>query len=1172
MKLANYFLIPLIFLNLLLGRQIPESDTPFLTSPKILKTGIVVTDNLRSTLYLVTSKETKSLLSARGCGNYFTLSPTEKELGIKLIDDDGRETPALLDISTQKITPLAPAATNAGQVSFSNTGLIAYTLDNNLYLSDGRIFDLGTYSNLAPISPNADYVAFNNDQDQIFLLNLTTGEKTQITPPQFSYYYPQWSPEGNQLLLNRFDGKIVVYNLKTQQLTTLADGHNPTWQSEETILFYQKEIENMRLVNTDLYSINSDGSQLRRLTDTKETLEVDPVFDSPTGRIIYNDLKTNRLTAISTEPGALNKQLPVPTPETLQPFYPEPTAAAKQTQNSLEVPYIHQVYDVPDWFWGYYACAPTTSAMLMAYYKILPQWRTRTQSGGRNDYSRYICEKYHYNEHYFSDGSSPNGHATGYGGYGYMWGTGSSPNGRMLKYHKMHGITGSQSWDSQGKWSEVVADIEAGYPYTLCVWLTGSGHLVLGKGIVENKHSVIVNDPYGNRNTPGYPSKDGKGAIYDWPGYNHGNINLAYAGSGLPWAIRSRYEVPAAPDTLIDDFHLEQGFTLNTDSPASMLGYYDKKSGYNGHFWYIKSQYAEKTHFAEWNPELKQDGNYELSVYIPAMTGKTQQAIYRVFDGNSWEEISVNQAFYDDQWVSLGLFSLEAGNETRIQLTDSTNSDGENIAIDALKWNYVGQWTMDFSASQISGAAPLTVEFEEMIEYSSDNCQYSWNFGDGFTSDKANPVHIYKNPGNYNVELTLFIGPKEYNIAKENYIEVTEKTSGDFELVFPPSDTVITQMQPGFCWQPAETESASYRFYLHTTSEFPDSSAIDLDTNYYQPAENLTDNTEYFWKVETLINNDTLTSKTAFFRINAANEAPRQFALTFPQHDALLKSKTCTFQWEKSSDNDPYDEVEYDLNLWRDSTDSLRIYRGRKTFFSDTLQDNSIYQWHVIARDKHHSETLNTGGDHRFIINQANDAPSVVTLKTPADNSTISDRYPFFSWTAANDPDPEDTLSYEIYIFKEGRETSGARRQADGTSYNNQIITSESRYGWTVKAMDMFGGSSQSDTFYFHYSKTAIDDMAGTPREFKLYSNYPNPFNPSTTLRFDLPEKAQVKVTIYDLNGHLIEQLMNTTLEAGKHQRIWHANQLSSGVYFYKIEAVYGNVYKCEIQKCLFIK
>jgi methionine-rich copper-binding protein CopC len=80
------------------------------------------------------------------------------------------------------------------------------------------------------------------------------------------------------------------------------------------------------------------------------------------------------------------------------------------------------------------------------------------------------------------------------------------------------------------------------------------------------------------------------------------------------------------------------------------------------------------------------------------------------------------------------------------------------------------------------------------------------------------------------------------------------------------------------------------------------------------------------------------------------------------------------------------------------------------------------------------------------------------------------------------------------------------------------------------------------------------------PEEFKLSNNYPNPFNPTTTINYQLPKSSKVVITVYDLLGHRVKTLVNKNMEAGYYSVIWNGKNesgktLSSGTYFYHIKA-----------------
>jgi hypothetical protein len=88
----------------------------------------------------------------------------------------------------------------------------------------------------------------------------------------------------------------------------------------------------------------------------------------------------------------------------------------------------------------------------------------------------------------------------------------------------------------------------------------------------------------------------------------------------------------------------------------------------------------------------------------------------------------------------------------------------------------------------------------------------------------------------------------------------------------------------------------------------------------------------------------------------------------------------------------------------------------------------------------------------------------------------------------------------------------------------------------------------------FGIIKEGVINIAGEkPREFKLYDAYPNPFNPSTTIRFDLPVESDVTLTVYDVLGKEVTRLIEERKQAGRYEFTWNVNDVSSGVYFYHI-------------------
>jgi len=84
----------------------------------------------------------------------------------------------------------------------------------------------------------------------------------------------------------------------------------------------------------------------------------------------------------------------------------------------------------------------------------------------------------------------------------------------------------------------------------------------------------------------------------------------------------------------------------------------------------------------------------------------------------------------------------------------------------------------------------------------------------------------------------------------------------------------------------------------------------------------------------------------------------------------------------------------------------------------------------------------------------------------------------------------------------------------------------------------------------------SLPSPAGTiPHEYTLSQNFPNPFNPSTVIRYAIPVKSHVLLTVHNLLGQVVATLINQDEEAGFHEIRFEAGTLASGVYLYRLEA-----------------
>ncbi len=137
---------------------------------------------------------------------------------------------------------------------------------------------------------------------------------------------------------------------------------------------------------------------------------------------------------------------------------------------------------------------------------------------------------------------------------------------------------------------------------------------------------------------------------------------------------------------------------------------------------------------------------------------------------------------------------------------------------------------------------------------------------------------------------------------------------------------------------------------------------------------------------------------------------------------------------------------------------------------------------------------------------------------------------------------------------------SGRTAQRAGTTEASETLTGGNGitgHDETSEDMSVSGGSWTVDT-----TATPGEPPSGVPlaqgslpSSFSLSQNYPNPFNPVTQISFSLPERVEVNLFVFNIVGQKVAELVNGQLNAGTHRVNWRADGLTSGIYFYRLQA-----------------
>ncbi|MEK6570069.1 MAG: T9SS type A sorting domain-containing protein, partial [Bacteroidota bacterium] len=122
--------------------------------------------------------------------------------------------------------------------------------------------------------------------------------------------------------------------------------------------------------------------------------------------------------------------------------------------------------------------------------------------------------------------------------------------------------------------------------------------------------------------------------------------------------------------------------------------------------------------------------------------------------------------------------------------------------------------------------------------------------------------------------------------------------------------------------------------------------------------------------------------------------------------------------------------------------------------------------------------------------------------------------------------------------------------QSDGTHPSNS-----GRLKVAQLLLNFFRTDPTAQVWFLRSPPTGIeraDDQV--PGRFVLEQNFPNPFNPTTTIHFSLPQREQVTLKIFDVLGQEVATLVKSEYLAGNHSVVFYAEDLASGIYFYRLD------------------
>lgn len=280
---------------------------------------------------------------------------------------------------------------------------------------------------------------------------------------------------------------------------------------------------------------------------------------------------------------------------------------------------------------------------------------------------------------------------------------------------------------------------------------------------------------------------------------------------------------------------------------------------------------------------------------------------------------------------------------------------------------------------------------------------------------------------------------------------------------------------------------------------------------------------------------------------------------------AIPDTFTVNLGWQDNSNNEIGFVIQRKLG---DSTSvtpwvNIDTVSANEINYLDTgLNPNTLYSYRVFG--------YNSFGNSGFsnIVEVTTFIPVEFTTFT----AELSGREVLVHWTTATelnnrgfDIERKINSGWEKIGFKDG---NGTTTEASHYSFIDKFAY-ESFVGtiaYRLKQMD-FDGT-------YAYSPEIEVTVDFTPKEYTLFQNFPNPFNPITTIKYSLPFESNVRISVYNILGEMLELLVDETKEVGFHNLNWNASNLASGIYIYTIEARSlsgGNSYS-SVKKMLLLK
>ncbi|MBD3166777.1 hypothetical protein GF324_09275, partial [bacterium] len=306
------------------------------------------------------------------------------------------------------------------------------------------------------------------------------------------------------------------------------------------------------------------------------------------------------------------------------------------------------------------------------------------------------------------------------------------------------------------------------------------------------------------------------------------------------------------------------------------------------------------------------------------------------------------------------------------------------------------------------------------------------------------------------------------------------------------------------------------------------------------------DDGSYTWFVETEFNGDMLETGEYTIEVEDLGQqvngysqpftlemptAPSDFDLLTPEADAVITELPLTLTWEEATDPDPNDEITYGIWLYQTPPPGEQTIVGppsiwtTDTFYEVTdLADNTNYTWSVKAEDSFGLSSNSTEG-RQFDVSLP-DPPGAFSLAGPEDGHVSSTTAVELSWNESEDPDPNDTVTYDVFVSTNPDEMGDpVATGVSGLSYSYEGMDDQFYY-WMVEAVDTQGnrtGSTETWTFEIYIEDNPLPFNLVSPEDLHVSPSYAVQLEWESTTDPDPNQTVQYEVYIAETQDGLVE-------------------------------------------------